>query len=185
MSPTETDDDGREWLIVGRAAKPHGVHGDILVEIITDFPERLNDGVGFGVGTEDGPEEFFEVHRVRFHKGRWLLSVRGIRDRTPVEVWRGKFLFLPEQPLEDLPEGYYYEHHLTGLECRSRDGRVLGRVTGLDPGEGQSRLVVDVEGTEALVPYVPEIVREVNLEGGFVIIDAPPGLLDDEAIEAR
>ena len=178
-------DDGRDWLIVGRAGKPHGVHGDLLVEIITDFPERMTDGVRFGVGDESHPDEFFEVHRVRLHKGRWLLSIRGIREREVVEDWRGRFLFLPEQALEDLPEGYYYEHHLTGLECRSPEGEVLGRVTGLDPGEGQSRLVINTGEGEALVPYVPEIVLEVNLDEGFVIIDAPAGLLDDDAIDAR
>ena len=122
---------------------------------------------------------------MRFHKGRWLLSIRGIRDRGTVEVWRGRYLYLPEQALEDLPEGYHYEHQLTGLECRSPDGAVLGRVTGLDPGQGQSRLVVQRDHREFLVPYVPEIVREVDLEGGFIIIDAPAGLLDDDAIEVR
>jgi len=178
-------DEGRDWLIIGRAGKPHGVHGDLLVEIITDFPERLSDGVRFGVGDDSRPEEFFEVHRSRFHKGRWLLSIRGIREREVVEGWRGKFLYLPEQALEDLPEGYFYEHHLTGLECRSPAGEALGRVTGLDPGEGQARLVVRNGDREFLVPYVPEIVKEVDPEGGFVIIDAPAGLLDDDAIDAR
>jgi len=176
-------EEDRDWLIVGRAGKPHGVHGDLLVEIVTDFPERLSDGVRFGLGDDSGPTEFFETHRVRYHKGRWLLSISDIRDREIVEAWRGKYLYLPEQALEDLPEGYYYEHHLTGLECRAPDGAMLGRVSGLDPGEGQSRLIVRRDRREFLVPYVPEIVLEVNLDGGFVVIDAPPGLLDDDAVE--
>jgi 16S rRNA processing protein RimM len=176
-------EEDRDWLIVGRAGKPHGVHGDLLVEIVTDFPERLSDGVRFGLGDDSGPAEFFETHRVRYHKGRWLLSIRDIRDRETVEGWRGKYLYLPEQALEDLPEGYYYEHHLTGLECRAPDGAMLGRVTGLDPGVGQSRLIVRRDRREFLVPYVSEIVLEVDLDGGFVVIDAPPGLLDDDAVE--
>jgi len=179
------DDNDGGWLIVGRAGKPHGVHGDLLVEIITNFPERLTDGVRFGLGDDSEPSEFYRAHRVRFHKGRWLLSVKDIRDRDVVGEWRGRYLYLPEQALEDLPEGYYYEHHLTGLECRSPSGEDLGKVTGLDPGEGQSRLTVRRGEREFLVPYVPEIVREVNLDGGFVIIDAPAGLLDDDAVEAR
>ena len=184
--PSESrGDQSRDWLIIGRAGKPHGVHGDLLVEIITDFPDRLSDGVRFGVGDDSRPDEFFEVHRVRYHKGRWLLSIRGIREREVVEGWRGRYLYLPEQALEDLPEGYYYEHHLVGLECRSPDGEDLGRVTGVDPGQGQARLVVRNGNRESLVPYVPEIVREVDLDGGFVIIDAPAGLLDDDAIDAR
>jgi 16S rRNA processing protein RimM len=162
------------------------VHGDLLVEIITDFPERLTDGVRFGLGDESGPEDFFHVHRVRYHKGRWLLSTRGVRDRNIVEAWNGRYLYLPEQALEELPEGYYYEHHLVGLECRAPDGELLGRITGLDPGVGQSRLVVRCEtGRERLVPFVPEIVREIDLDSGHVVIDAPPGLLDDDAVEAR
>jgi 16S rRNA processing protein RimM len=182
---SNSGEEGRDWLVVGRAGKPHGVHGDVLVEIITDFPERLRDGIRFGVGEETGPNEFFDAYRVRYHKGRWLLSIRGIRGREEIESWRGKYIFLPEQALEELPEGYYYEHHLTGLECRSPSGKVLGRVSGLEPGDGQSRLVVRVGGRERLVPYVPEIVREVDLDGGFIVIDAPRGLLDDDAIDAR
>ncbi len=177
-------DENTSWLIVGQAGKPHGVHGDVLVDVLTDFPERLTDGVRFGVGDDRAPSEFHHVHRVRYHKGKWLLSVRGVRERDTIEDWRGRFLYLPEQALEDLPEGYYYEHHLVGLECRSPEGDALGEVIGLDPGEGQSRLVVRSGKRERLVPYVPEIVCEVNLEGGFVIIDAPRGLLDDDAIEA-
>ena len=183
MPQSDPGEKDRVWLIIGRAGKPHGVHGDLLVEIVTDFPERLTDGLRFGLCDDSGPAEFFETHRVRYHKGRWLLSMKGIRDRETVEAWRGKYLYLPEQALEDLPEGYYYEHHLTGLECRSPDGAVLGRVTGLDPGESQSRLIVRRDDREFLVPYVPEIVIEVDLEKKIVVIDAPPGLLDDDAME--
>lgn len=182
--PAEAEGE-KVWLIVGRAGKPHGVHGDVLVDVITDFPERLTDGVRFGLGDDSEPDEFHHVHRVRYHKGKWLLSVKGVRDRETIEGWRGRFLFLPEQALEDLPEGYYYEHHLVGLQCRSPEGELLGDVIGLDPGEGQSRLIVRCGQDERLVPYVPEIVRVVDLDGGFVIIDAPRGLLDEDAIEAR
>lgn len=172
--------EGNGWLIVGRAGKPHGIHGDILVEIITDFPERLEEGVRFGLGDAAEPAQFYEVHRIRYHKGQWLLSVRGLRDRSAVEEWRGRYLFLPEQALEDLPDGFVYEHHLVGLECHGLDGSSLGRVTGLDEGAEQSRIVVRRGGRDFLVPFVPEIVREVNLEKGTVVIDAPAGLLDDD-----
>lgn len=186
MRTPNSDESNHPWLIVGRAGKPHGVHGDILVEIITDFPERMTDGVRFGLGGDAGPDEFHHVHRARYHKGRWLLSIRGIRDRAAVESWRGRYLFLPEQALSELPEGYYYEHHLVGLQCRAPGGEDVGRVIGLDPGVGQSRLVVrGIDGRERLVPFVPEIVREVSLEGEYVVIDAPPGLLDDSAVEVR
>ncbi len=174
--------EGREWLIVGCVRKPHGVHGEVLVEIITDFPERLEDGVRFGLGPETGPEAFHEAHRVRYHRGSWILAVKGIRQRDAVEEWRGLYLFLPEQTLDELPEGYYYEHHLTGLEARSPEGEPLGTVRGLDRGPGQTRLIVRRGDREFLVPWVPEIVSNVDLEAGTLVIDAPPGLLDDDAL---
>ena len=139
MPPELSDDSEGAWLIVGRAGKPHGVHGDILVDIITDFPERLTDGLRFGVGGEDGPTEFHEAFRVRYHKGRWLLSVAGLRDRDAIEPLRGRFLFLPALALDELPEGYHYEHQLVGLECVSTGGESLGTVTALDPGAGGQR----------------------------------------------
>lgn len=176
MSP----EDSSEWLVVGRVSKPHGIQGDLTVDIITDFPERLAEGARFGVGGDDTPETFHEVHRVRFHKGKWLLSVVGLRDRTLAESWRGRFLFLPEQSLDELPEGFHYEHHLVGLECRSPDGGDLGAITGVDRGPGQHRLVVRRGRREFLVPYVPEIVKVVDLESGVVTLDAPAGLLDDD-----
>jgi 16S rRNA processing protein RimM len=170
------------WLIVGCVCKPHGVHGDVLVEILTDFPERLTDGASFGLGAEDGPTEFFQAHRVRYHKRRWLLSVEGIRDRNQMEEWRGRYLFMPEQELEELPEGYYYEHHLVGLECWSPTDQSLGTIAGVDVGPGQTRLVVRRGSREFLVPYVPEIVTAVDLDRRRVVIDSPPGLLDDDAV---
>jgi 16S rRNA processing protein RimM len=176
---TESPDN---WLIVGVVRKPHGVHGDVLVEILTDFPERLADGVQFGLGPERGPESTHTAYRVRYHKRRWLLSVEGVRDRETVEAWNGTYVYLPEQALEDLPEGYYYEHHLVGLQCRTPAGDVLGSVTGVESDGPQTRLVVRRDKREYLVPYVPEIVVRVDLEAGIVEIDAPRGLLDDDAV---
>ena len=177
-------DENRDWLVVGRAGKPHGVHGDLLVEIITDFPERLTDGMTFGVGDDSAPTEFHEVFKIRFHKRRWLLSVCGLRDRDGAETWRGRYLYLPERALDELPEGFYYEHHLVGLACRSPRGDELGEVTGVDQGPGQRRLIVRRGRREFMVPYVPEIVVDVDLDQGIVTIDAPPGLLDDAFVSA-
>ncbi len=170
-----------DWLIVGCVIKPHGVHGDVVVEIISDFPERLQDDVEFGLGPAEGPEEFFHVHRVRLHKKRWLLSIKDIRSRETIEAWRGRYVFLPPLERQELPEGYYYEHELVGLQCRSPGNQDLGTVTGLDTGSCQTRLRMEHNGREHLVPWVGSIITEVDLESRTVTIDAPAGLLDDDA----
>jgi 16S rRNA processing protein RimM len=172
------------WLVVGVIRKPHGVHGSLLVDIETDFPERLSEGVRFGLGDSGGPTEFHEVHSVRYHGGQWLLSVKALRSRDEVECWRGRCVFLPEQALDDLPEGYYYEHHLVGLECHTAEGEVLGEVVGVESDTPQTRLVVRRGLDEYQVPYVPAIVTSVNVEGGTITLDAPPGLLDDDSVTA-
>jgi 16S rRNA processing protein RimM len=169
---------------VGRVIKPHGVHGSVLVKIVTDFPERMTVGTRFGLGPEDGPDAYHEAATVRYHGGHWLVAIRGVRQREAVEPLRGQYLFLPEQALEELPEGYYYEHHLVGLRCESPTGENLGVVRGLDAGEAQSRLIVRRDDRDYLVPYVPQLVQKVDLEQGRVIIDPIPGLLDHDAIEA-
>lgn len=174
----------REWLVIGKVVKPHGIRGDLLVEIFTDFPERLTAGVEFGVGDDSGPVAYYEAASVRYHKGRWLLTVAGVGDRDGAEDWRGRLLYLPEQSLDELPDGFVYEHHLVGLRCRSPQGDDLGEVRGLDRGPGQQRLVVRRGRREFLVPYVPEIVQEVDLDNGIVVLDPPAGLLDDHFMTA-
>ncbi len=168
----------RDWLIVGQLRKPHGVHGDLLAEIITDFPERLHDGARVGIGGDSGVDRFATASSVRYHKGAWLLTLDIADDRDAAEALRGHYLYLPEQALDELPEGYYYEHHLVGLECRGTDATVYGTVTGLDPGPGQTRLIVRKGHREHLVPYVDAIVVEVDLEAGRILLDPPDGLFE-------
>ena len=138
---------------MGRVRRPHGIHGEVAVEIVTDFPERLVAGVEVGIGRES-PEFHRSCDQVRSHKGAWLLSFVGIRDRDEVEGWRGLWLFLPAQERSQLPENYYYEHELVGCRCRLADGAALGEVTELQTGPGGALLVVATARGEVLVPFV-------------------------------
>lgn len=185
MNRTDFPADSAGWLIVGRVTKPHGIRGGVTADIITDFPERLTGDMEVGLGPAEGPAKFLKTHAVRAHRGRWLLEWDGVRDRDAAEELRGLYLFLPPLSREELPEGFFYEHHLVGLDCRSPEGEALGRVIGLDlETGGQTRAVVEREGREFLVPWVDAFIRGVDLEAGVVTIDAPPGLLDDDADEA-
>ncbi len=182
----EKNDPGalHDWLIVGCVKKPHGVHGDVLVEIITDFPERLHAGIRFGLGDDTGPAETFVVHHVRYHKGGWLLGVVGLTGREAVEAWRGRYIFLPPQDAAALPEGYHYDHELIGLACRSVTGEPLGEVVAVDREAPQGLLIVRRGLRDFMVPYVPQIVTKIDTDQGVIILDAPHGLLDDGFVEA-
>ena len=169
------------WLAVGRVRRPHGVKGEVSVETVTDFPERLAPGVEVGFGQES-PEFHKVVHTVRFHKGGWLVSFVDIRDRSEVEGWRGLWVFLPAQERSQLPENYYYEHELVGCRCRRADGTTLGEVTNLQTGRGGALLVVAADRGEVLVPFVSPIVVKVDLAACTVVLDPPRGLFDGDAL---
>lgn len=170
------------WLAVGRIRRPHGLHGEVVAEVVTDFPERLSPGVEVRVGLQD-PERSYRVHTVRWHKGAWLLAFEGLLDLDAVEFLRDHWLFLPAQEREALPPTYYYEHELVGSRCRDRGGRDLGEVTALVFGGGQTLLVVHTpDGGEVLVPFVSPIVVGVNADARVIELDPPAGLCDGDAL---
>jgi 16S rRNA processing protein RimM len=169
-----------EWLAVGRVRKPHGVHGELLAEILTDFPERVAPGVELGIGQP--PERSLTVARVRLHKGAWLLTLEGVETREAAEALRDAWLSLPEQARDELPTGYFYEHELAGLSCVDRSGHPLGEVTGVSDVGGGALLVVRTDAGEVLVPFRPALVVEVDLGARRVVLDPPKGLFDDDAL---
>lgn len=168
-------------LAVGRVRRPHGVHGELLAEITTDFPERLAAGVAVGLGI-DAPELWLEVDEVRLHKGCFLIRLAGVASREAAERWRDHWLFLPAQERAALPPTYYYEHELAGLRCLLADGRAVGEVVALGSGTGTAMLTVRTAGGEVLVPFVSPIVVAVDLAAGTVVVDPPRGLLEDDAL---
>jgi 16S rRNA processing protein RimM len=169
-----------EWLAVGRVRKPHGVHGELLAEILTDFPERVVPGTQLGVGQP--PDRCVTVARVRLHKGAWLLTLEGVDTREAAEALRDAWLTLPGQSRNELPPNYFYEHELAGLQCVDRSGRPLGEVTGLAGIGGGALLVVRSDAGEVLVPFRSALVVGVDLEARRLVLDPPRGLFDDDAL---
>lgn len=170
-----------EWLAVGYIRRPHGIHGEVVVDIETDFPDRLQAGVEVGVGAS-GPDQRHRLVRVREHKGAWLLAFEGLDTRDAVEAWRDLWVFLPSQPRTSLPETYFYEHEIAGLRCVTGSGRDLGSAVGLTDGGGGALLQVQTGRGEVLVPFRSPIVVRVDLAAGTILLDPPRGLFDADAL---
>lgn len=168
-------------LAVGRVRRPHGVHGEILADVLTDFPERLVAGLEVGLGAS-APERWLRVQSARSHKGCFLLLLEGAVRREDVEGWRGHWLFLPAQERSSLPPNYYYEHELTGLACVLGNGRELGEVSELSSATGTAMLTVRTRSGEVMVPFISPIVVSVDLAGRKVVIDPPEGLFEGDAL---
>jgi len=170
--------------VIARIGKPHGLHGEVTVQLHTDEPE-LRLAVGSEIDTEagsgSGVPRVLTVRSTRVHNGVWLVAFAEIPDRTGAESLRGTRLVVDSADVLPAPDedDVFTEEQLRGLEVVDPAGVVLGTVGGLELGAAQDRLVILLpDGREAQVPFVAEIVPEVDLEGHRVVVDAPPGLLD-------
>ncbi len=171
-------------LVVGRISRPHGVRGELAVDVRTDDPE-LRLAAGAVLATEPATAGPLTVLRIRWHSGRLLVSFQGIQDRNGADDLRGVLLLVDSDQLEDIGDpDEFRDHQLIGLSVVTPDGEHVGEVTDV-LHHGQDLLVVTGSGkragTEIMIPFVSAIVPEVDLAGGLVRIDPPPGLLDPEA----
>jgi 16S rRNA processing protein RimM len=166
------------FLAVGRVIKPHGVHGEVRVEVMTDRPERFGWLESIFVG-ERNPRRVGVVS-ARRHGQYVLLKLDGYPTRTEAELLRNELLQVPEAEAIPLEEGEYFLHQLIGLEVITERGRSLGRLTDVLETGANNVFIIEGEVGELLVPDIPDVVREVDVAGGRIIIRPLLGLLDEE-----
>ena len=168
---------------VARIGKPHGIRGEVTVQVLTDAPaDRFVPDVELTVEPAGlGP---LTVRSARWNKDILLLGFHEVADRNGAEELRGARLFVDTEDVED-DDDAWYEHELVGLEVRIGEDMV-GKVSGLNTMPAQDLLVVeDLNGGEVLVPFVEEIVPEVNVEAGFVRLTPPAGLFELNSPDAQ
>ncbi|HEY8471339.1 MAG TPA: ribosome maturation factor RimM [Natronosporangium sp.] len=166
-------------LTVGQIVRPHGVRGEVLVEISTDEPaERY--AVGSTLVTDRPAPKVLTVEAKRPHQGRLIVAFKEVADRNAAEALRGVLLQVDSEavpPPADPDE--FLDHQLIGLSVVDRAGQPVGELVRIDHAPASDLLVVARPGARtALVPFRKEFVPEVDLAGGRVVIDPPPGLLD-------
>jgi 16S rRNA processing protein RimM len=173
-------------VIVGRIGRPHGIRGEVVIGVRTDEPD-LRFAVGATLDAksspdgDDGAGERLTVASARWHSGQLLVGFAGITDRTAAGELTGSWLSVDSSQLPQIADpDEFRDHELIGLSVRTPAGDPVGVVTDV-LHYGQDLLVVRRAGgrdEECLVPFVKAIVPEVDVPGGVVVIDPPPGLLD-------
>lgn len=170
-------------VVVGRIGKPHGIRGEVTVDVRTDSPElRFATGSTLRIEAPKGSAlsaPSLRVARSRWHQSTLLVQFEEIADRTAAEAARGTVLHAtlaadetPEDPEE------YYDHQLVGLSAHDTDGTPLGEVTSVVHGAAQDLLSIRTpDGRDALVPFVAALVPEVDLAGRRVVVADRPGLV--------
>lgn len=179
--------DEKTQLRVGRLVKAHGLKGALKLELYTDDPEgRFAPGSTFTLQVPESSPWHGKPLTVR--EFRWMNShpvafFQGVDDRDAAEGLVRAILWI-DQPI-DAPSGdddAWYDHQLVGLSV-VRAGDVIGRVARVDHLPAHDLLVVTPHGTddEVLVPFVSQIVPEVDIASGRVVVTPPPGLFEDLA----
>lgn len=180
----QTRTDSCMQLVVGRISGPHGVRGELTVEVRTDDPEvRL--AAGAVLRTEPAAAGPLTVTRAHWHSGRLLLSFDGITDRTRAAELRGTLLVVDSADLDDIADpDEFRDHQLIGLSVIGPGGEHVGQVVDV-LHHGQDLLVIAGAGvragSEIMVPFVAQLVPEVDVQAGRMVIDPPVGLLDPDA----
>jgi len=172
-------------LVVARIGRAHGIKGEVTVEVRTDEPE-LRLGPGAVLQTEPASVGPLTIETGRVHSGRLLLRFAGVKDRTGAEALRNTLLIAEVDPAE-VPEDpeEFYDHQLIDLDVVLADGTVVGRITEISHLPSQDLFIVErPDGTEVMIPFVEEIVLEIDLEEQRAVIDPPPGLIDDRSVIA-
>ncbi len=190
-------------IAVGQVARAHGIRGEVIVGVRTDEPGlRFAPGATLAADPPDrGP---LTVRASRWHSGRLIVAFEGIADRTEAEGLRGTLLLLDSEQIPSPADpDEFYDHQLIGLGVVTAAGDPVGVVADV-LHHGQDLLVVRPEGSaeaggpgpagrpgvagcretagpdEVLVPFVGAIVTDVDVAGGRLVIDPPPGLLNPE-----
>jgi 16S rRNA processing protein RimM len=166
-----------EFLAVGRVVRPHGIRGAVKVESGSDLFASINPAMTIYLGETHAA---VVVKESRPHRSGYLLFLEGIEDRDQAESLRGEDIYLRFEETDPLPEGVYYQWQILGLEVHTEEGEILGAVDQiLETGANDVYLVRRPSGDEILLPAIPEVIREVDLEQDRLVVRLLPGLIDE------
>lgn len=164
-----------EYLVVGFLRRPHGLRGDLLMDVHTDFPERLKTGKIVFVGDQHQPKVIASLRPV---SAGMLVRFRGIRSPEDAGVYRSTWVYIPTADRPPLPEGEYYHHQLVGLNVLTDEGRELGTLVDiLETGANDVYVVRNAAGNETLLPAIPSVILEVRLADRQMRVHLLDGLL--------
>jgi 16S rRNA processing protein RimM len=168
----------QDLVVIGEVARSHGRRGEVIVNPLTDFPERFHDLTRVFVQGDEGKVVALRLEAVREQKGRPVLKFVGVSEISEAEKLAGREIRIPESELVALPEDSLFHFQVVGCRVTDRKSGYLGVVKEVLPTGGTDVLVVqDVSGEEKLIPLCKEICRRIDSERKEIEIDAPEGLV--------
>ena len=174
----EMDAGSSELVIVARAVRPRGLKGEIVAELLTDFPDRFEDVEELVLVSPKGKRTTKRLEDYWFQNDRVVLKLAGYDDVEAAKELVGVEFAVPESERVPLPADHYYDWELEGCTVKV-GGESIGKVNSvLKTGGAEILVVIDDSGKERLIPLADSIVVEVDAGGKTIVIDPPEGLLD-------
>jgi 16S rRNA processing protein RimM len=156
------------FLVVGKFRRPHGIQGEIAMEIITDFPERITKGKILYIGEN---HEKFRLSGIRFHQNLMLVSFDGLDLREQVSFLTNQLAYVRSSDVPELPEGYYYHHQLLGIVVKDEMGALLGDLVEiLETGANDVFVIKKPDGNELLIPAIDSVLVNVDLKNRVLTV---------------
>ncbi len=173
------DDAGAgELVVIARAVRARGLKGEIVADLLTDFPERFEDLEELVLVSPTGERTIVQLEDYWFQNDRVVLKLADYNDIDAAKQLVGYEFAVPEQDRVQLPEDHYYDWELEGCEVKVGN-EVIGKVTSVMRTGGAEILVItDEKGSERLVPLADSIVVEIDPAAKMIVVDPPEGLLE-------
>ena len=172
------DASASELVIIARAVKPRGLKGEIVAELLTDFPDRFEDLEELILVSPRGERTTKRLEDYWFQNDRVVLKVADYDDVDAAKELVGFEFAVPEQDRVQLPADHYYDWELEGCTVKV-GGESIGTVNSvMRTGGAEILVVIDNSGKERLIPLADSIVVEIDAAGQTIVIDPPEGLLD-------
>jgi len=167
-----------EFLVVGKLRRPHGLRGEVLMSVWTDFPERLKPGVSIHIGVNHG---LHIIRSIRWHRQDMLIAFEGIVDRDQAGIFRNQLMMVRADDRPSLPNGQLYQHQLLGMRViLEEDASLIGTLTEIiETGANNVYLVRAEDGQELLIPAIDSVILNIDVEQKEISVKLLPGLLPE------
>ena len=164
-------------ICVGQILGAHGIRGMVKLASYTEDPEAI---ASYGDLTDEAGTRIFSVTLVGAAKDHWLAKVAGVEDRDAAEALKRTQLYVERDRLPPPDEDEFYHADLIGLRAELADGTAMGTVAGIHNfGAGDVIEIALPSGKRPLLPFDLQTVPEIDLTGGRLVIDPPPGLSEE------
>ena len=165
-------------VAVAKIVRPRGLRGELIADLLTDFPERF-DGLEKVIALlPDAGREELTIENSWFQQNRIVLKFVGIDSIEAAATLRDAEICVPEDEAVELEEGEFFDWQLVGCNVETLEGEHVGRVRELMRTGGTENLVVENDGRDYLIPFAESICREVDVKEKRIVVDLPEGLLE-------